>query len=115
MPDLLTQGDIERSIMAVADELEEETERYDRVANLAADREASYKHAAAKAFVALADSGVKMTAGERQARADLAVVDEYRTWKITEAARASSREALLSLRARLDALRTLSANVRHQT
>jgi len=112
----LTQGHIEQAIMALSDELEAETERYSDVADLAANAEADYKHAFAETLVRVAaDPTVKRTADERRALADLRSADARRVWLIAEARRTASRETLLSLRARLDALRTLSANVRAQT
>ena len=62
-----------------------------------------------------AHGSLKLTAAEKQARAELHAADELRVWKINEARRGASKEALLSLRARLDALRTLSATLRSQT
>lgn len=111
---MLTQVEIERQIMGIVDALEGETERYADVAQLAAECEAEYKLKAARAWVAMASQGRSITAGERQARADLAAGDELRAWKIAEARRAACREVLLSMRGRLDALRTLAANLRHQ-
>jgi hypothetical protein len=51
----------------------------------------------------------------RDARALLACEAEFRRYKIAEASRNATKEHLASLRARLDAERTLSANVRAQT
>lgn len=112
---VLVQGEIEAQIMALSDELEAETERYADVADLAASAEADYKLAVARTWVGLASAGRNITAGERQARAELSAADELRAWKLMEARRQASKEALLSLRARLDALRTMSANVRAMT
>ena len=111
---MLLPVDIDRQILAIANALEGETERYAQVAELAATCEADYKVKAARVWVTTAAAGKGMTAGERQARADIAAGDELRAWKIAEARRAATKEALLSMRARLDALRTLAANVRHQ-
>jgi hypothetical protein len=66
-------------------------------------------------MLAIAASGIKMPVADKEARADVTASDEFRAWRIAEARRAASREALLSYRARLDALRTLSANVRYLT
>lgn len=112
---MLTQAEIERQILAIGDELEAETDRYDEIARQSAEAEADYKERAARAHVSLADSQTKMTVADRAARVDVFCRDEFRAWKILDASRASSREAMLSYRARLDALRTLAANVRHQT
>lgn len=115
MSRVLTQGQIEDHILAIADQLEEETYEYARLSEIAAEAEADYKRAASSKYVQLATLPTKASVVERQARVDAATEGEFRAWKIAEARRQASREALLSLRARIDALRTLSANVRHQT
>ncbi len=112
---LLSQGEIETEILRLSEELEAETYRYADVADLAATAEADYKLQAARLIVGFVASPTKMTALEKQARVDAQCDASYRVWKINEARRQSSKEALLSLRARLDSLRTLSANIRNQT
>lgn len=115
MRSVLTQGDIEHGILSLSDQLERETELYAELSDLAAEAEANYKHAAAVHLITLAANGAKMTAPERQARVDVHCSDQFRTWKVQEARRQACKEALLSLRARIDAQRSLAANVRHQT
>lgn len=112
----ITPVDIEYQILDICDAIETETEQYAQLSELAANAEAKYKFVYAKSLVDMAaHHPSKMTVQEKQARADLISNDEFRVFKIAEARRISSKEALLSLRARLDALRTLSANIRHQT
>jgi hypothetical protein len=112
---LLTQGEVEEQILRLSDELEAETDRYARLADKAATAEADYKLQAARLMVGFVASPSKMTALEKQARVDAQCDGSYRVWKINEAQRQASKEALLSLRTRLDSLRTLSANIRNQT
>ena len=113
---LLTQGEIEANIADISSLLEEQTYLYAEQSEVAAIAEADYKIRMAKALIAFAsDTSIKITASERQARCDLHCAAELRAWKLTEAQRQATKEALLSLRARLDAMRTLSANVRHAT
>jgi len=112
---VLAQVEIENEILAVLDALEDQTHLYDRLAADAASAEADYKLAYARSVVRLSDSQARMTAPEKQARAELYAADELRAWKVLEARRGATKEALLSVRARLDALRSLSANVRHQS
>lgn len=108
--------EVENQILDVCEAMETETEQYARLSDLAANSEAKYKLVYARAVVDMASqSATKMNAQERQARADLIANDEFRIYRINEARRVSSKEALLSLRARLDALRTLSASLRNQT
>lgn len=115
MRGVLTQADIEGNILALSDQLEEETYLYSQLSDEAAIAEANYKQAAAVHLVTLAAAGAKMTAPERQARVDVHCADQFRAWKVQEARRQACKEALLSLRARIDAQRSLAANVRHQT
>lgn len=112
---VLTQGDIEAMILALSEEIEQSTYSYSDLSDAAAIAEADFKFRAAKSMIEIAATGSKMNAQERQARVDVSAAEEFRRWKIAEARRQSMKEMLLSLRARLDATRTLSANVRHQT
>lgn len=113
---LLNPIEIENSIIRICDEMEVATELYSQLSEEAAASEAKYKYVHAKAHVEMAAvMSTKMTVTERQSRADLIADTEFRVYRLNEARRFAAREALLSLRARLDALRTLSANLRHQT
>jgi hypothetical protein len=109
---LLNQGQVENMILEIVDTLDDATHVYSDIADAAAEAEADYKLRMARAVVTLANTDGKMTALERQARADLSAAEELRRWKTLEASRQSSKENLLSLRARLDALRTLNASIR---
>ena len=109
---LLNQGQVENMILQIADALDDTTHTYADISDAAATAEADYKLRIARAVITLANTDAKMTALERQARADIASAEELRTWKTTEASRQATKEHLLSLRARLDALRTLNASIR---
>lgn len=111
----LHPAEVEGQILDICDAIEAETEQYASLSVIAATAEAKYKYIYARALVDMAANQTKMTAQERQARADIIANDQYRVYRIEEARRVSSKEGLLSLRAKLDALRTLSANLRHQT
>jgi hypothetical protein len=112
---LLAQAEIEEGIVALSEELERQTYIYAELSDSAAEKEADFKLQSAKHLIGLIDSQVKMTAQEKQARCDWACAEAFRNWKIAEARRQACKEGLLSLRARLDAQRSLAANVRHQT
>jgi L-lysine 2,3-aminomutase len=112
---LLNQGQVENLIMQIADALDDTTHIYAEISDRAATAEADYKLRVARAVITLANTDTKMTAIERQARADIASAEELRTWKTLEASRQATKEHLLSLRARLDALRTLNASIRSAT
>lgn len=110
----LTQVEVEESIARVIEEMESHTEEYETLSIQAAEADADYKRKSAHALLAVIEHGQKMTVAERMARADLMCNDEYRTHLITVASRNSKREYLTSLRAHLDALRTLNASIRGQ-
>lgn len=112
---LLTQGETEKSILAISEHLDEQTHLYAEQSEQAATAEADFKLARARSYVLLSERHPKMTASEREMRADLNSAEQMRHWKLYEARRQATRETLLSLRARLDALRSISANIRHQT
>lgn len=105
----ISQVDVEEEIIRLMDILEEETEAFERLAEDAAKKEAQYKANWAKEYLA-AKGSIK----EREAWADYKLSDQSYDWKISDALVRSKREKLTSLRTSLDALRTLSANVRHQ-
>ena len=111
----LTQVEIEERIDHVIEELEQHTEQYEDIARTAAEAEADYRAKSAHATLAVIQHGDKMTVGERSARTDLMCQAEYKEHLVTTAARNSKREYLQTLRAHLDALRTLNASIRGQT
>lgn len=111
----LSQVEVEERIQRVMDEMESATEAYDDIAHEAAEAEADYRRQHAMGVLAVINHGEKMTVGEREARVDLHCADAYKRHLIKTAARNSRREHLQTLRAHLDALRTLNASVRVQT
>mgnify|MGYP003625125433 CR=1 FL=1 len=115
LPPLITQGEVEQQILTLSNGLEEATELYGQLAEDAAEREYEYKHRHASRIVRLADDGRKMTALTRAAMADLEASAEFRLHLLAKARKETTKEAMLSLRHRIDAMRTLAANVRYQT
>jgi hypothetical protein len=111
----LTQVEVEERIANVIEEMERHTEEYEDVAREAAETEADYRRQSATALLAVIQHGERMTVGERSARADLMCHDLYKAHLVATAARNSKREYLATLRAHLDALRTLNASIRGQT
>lgn len=105
----ISQVDIEEEILRFLGMLEEETEAFERLTEDAAKKEAGYKAEWAKAYLS-AQGSIK----EREAWADYQLADHAMQYKIAEGLVKAKREKLSSLRTGLDALRTLSANVRIQ-
>jgi hypothetical protein len=113
----LAQVEIERAIITIGDEMEALTEDYARLSDEEAQAEIDFKRRFSKAIVVLAErgtmpSGSKSTADWREAKANEIADDERARFRILEARLRSTKEALITKRARLDALRTIAANVR---
>jgi hypothetical protein len=105
----ITQVDVENGLLSLIEDLEEETEAFERLIEDAAKKEALYKTNWAKEYLS-AKGSIK----EREAWADYKLSDEVFDYKISEALVKAKREKLLSVRTSIDALRTLNANVRSQ-
>lgn len=106
----ISQVEVEQEILRLVDLLEEETEGFESLSVDGAIKDAAFKSEWAKAYL-MATGSIK----EREAMADLKMTDILREHKIAEALVKSKREKLSSLKTQIDALRTLAANVRHQT
>ena len=105
----ISQVDVENGLLDLIEELEKETEAFERLAVDAAKKEALYKTNWAKEYLS-AKGSIK----EREAWADYKMDELNYEFKIAEALMKTKREALLSIRACMDAMRTLNANVRVQ-
>lgn len=105
----ISQVDVEEEIIRLLNLLETETEAFEQLAEDAARKESLHKSQWAKAY--LTSSG---SIKEREAHADWLMTDIAMEYKIAEAMVKSKREKLSSLKTQVDALRTLSANVRAQ-
>ena len=110
----LVQAEVEELLFRLGAELEQGTEVYEKVAEERAIAEADYKERYWVALVRIVDSdqGPRRTAAQRDAMAGLAAKEEWRRFKLLEAREKSAQQHLISLRARMDSLRTVSANVR---
>lgn len=113
--EMLTPHQIEEAIGNLCLELETETYEYASLSDSEANAEADYKKLYATTMLELIGSPEFKSAPMREAYVDDNCSHKYRALKIAQARRQSSREALLSLRSRLDAFRTLSATLRSQT
>lgn len=105
----ISQVDIENELLRLMDKLERETEEFEAISVDSAKKEARYKANWAKEYLS-ASGAIK----QREAWADYKLENEYYEYKIAEALVKSKREALLSVRSSIDAMRTLNANVRVQ-
>jgi len=105
----ISQVDIENELLRLMDKLERDTEEFEAISVDSAKKEARYKANWAKEYLS-ASGAIK----QREAWADYKLENDYYDYKIAEALLKSKREALLSIRSSIDAMRTLNANVRVQ-
>lgn len=116
---MLTQADVEDGIEATVKRLEELTDEYAVASDEAAEAEASYRLAFWHTFLRFKDGVTNGKRGESdrtcEGRATIAAADSFRAYKITAARVDSLKAALRTHQTRLDALRTLAANIRSQT
>lgn len=123
----LSQVEVEKALLDEVDRLEaltngghdpetgEELTGYDDACRAAAEAEVDWKVGFAEGMILQAGRASKERRDLQEARVTQTKKDLLRAYKITEAVRNSHKEALTSSRARIDALRTIAANVRAQT
>jgi hypothetical protein len=112
---LLTQGEVEHEIVRLSSLLEERTGEYADLCMSEAETDIAYKRRRDTMLMNLSVVAPNGTATEKNARIAMVCADEYAEQRLAEARTKSCKEALLSLRHQLDALRTLAANIRAQT
>lgn len=105
----LSDIDISSEILRISGRLDFQVGEIAKRAKAAAEAEVAFKLAHAKASLTVEGK----TVGEREARALLECASEYALHKGAEAVLLAAQEAGRSLRAQIDALRTLSAAQRH--
>lgn len=103
----LAQVDVESEIMRLGGLCEKATHEVAKRARAAAEADADFKVANAKAFLR-ADGPVAV----REATALVECEDQYRARKNAEAVLLAAQEAGRNYRAQLDALRSINANLR---
>lgn len=113
MPEPLSQVEIETQLLRLADMLADVTEEYRDLCDATSQAEMDAKHAFHTAVVMLAGEE-KMTADVRKARAWLAAEGDERGYATLAAGKEACRESMRTLTTRIEALRTVSANVRRQ-
>lgn len=116
MPDRdWSQLDIEHEILRLEGLLEDTTDEFATVAQQAAAAEAVYRVNYAKAFVRYRLGGERSSEKTAEAQSTVECENELKRRRSLEAQQRGLEEKCRSLRASLDAVRTLSANVRSQT
>jgi hypothetical protein len=105
----ISQVEVESELVRLIGEIEQETEAFEILCKDHAQKEASYKSAWYKEYLA-AEGAVK----QKESWAGYKTSDLQYDSMIAEALVKAKRERLHSLRTACDALRTIAANVRSQ-
>lgn len=116
---MLTQGQVEEELDRLSRLLEQRTDEYARAVVAAANADTEYQkrhdllavHEANK----VAATGVKVTTTEREFRVRIQCQDELAVKNIKAAQAEGLKQILYSLRTQINALQTVSANIRAQT
>ena len=113
----LSPVEVEERIVALSDALADGTAAYADRRRAAAEAEADYKAAYHRAVLRAAAEARGRNAEERKAWASTRedVEPKYRAHLIADAALDAAKDSQQTLRTRLDAERTLAANLRSQT
>lgn len=106
----ISQVDVEERLLQYVEELEKETELFEQLAIDDAQRGAEYKKLWAGEYLS-----AKGSIPEREAWANYKLDDANYAARVAEALVKAKREKLFALRTGIEALRTISANVRSQT
>ena len=105
----IIQTEVEARLLQLADRLDLEVDRFTEVSQKRAQAEADYKLTYSKVVVTLVG---KDTVARKEAMAHLKAGDSYHIWKLAEAREKATQQSLIAIRTQMDALRTISANVR---
>ncbi len=108
----LSLHEIEERIIALSDAMEDGTRIYQERRSAAANAEVEYKLAMWTERLARPVIRGVRTVDEQEAEANIAVEGLYRDHKAADALLDAAKDAQITLRARLDAERTLAANYR---
>lgn len=114
---ILTPVDAERMLARALKRLDDETHEFHDIQMNAAKAEADYRKAKGTKALAIihAASAEKWSAAVRDARIEVELDEERRTHLYNQAGLHAARESLVSLRTRVEALRTISASIRSQS
>lgn len=109
--DPMAQLEVESEIRRLSQELTKQTEQQAKYAEAAGRAQVDYKLAAARRLLELRGKG-NGTVDEKNADVHVTCADQYEQMMLTEAVHKASIERGRNLRAQLDALRSINANVR---
>lgn len=114
---ILTQAEVENEIVRLSNAMDAALDELVHLSQDAANREVDHKVAEAKAKLAAglqqgSGPGGRSTVDEREANALIKTEDAFRARLIAQALCDTCRERLRTMRSQIDALRTISANIR---
>lgn len=104
--------EVETWILTLCEALEEQIDLFRQLSQARAVAEADYRHRHARAVL---EQQGKPTTAVREAVADYRASAEFRQWRILEAQEKATLQAMSGIRSRLEALRTVAANIRAAT
>lgn len=107
---MLSQVEIEGELQRLTDRLEIQTEKLAELAVRAAEAEVAYKFEYAKVFVGIEGAAMML----REQESMLATAPLRREWKVADALHDSQLEAIRTIRAQLDSLRSILSSVKAQ-
>jgi len=108
----VTQVDVEELLFRLGEQLDATTEEYEKISEERAVAESDFKERFWRAMVTTVDHPRYKTASVKEAWASFAAKEESRRFKLLEAREKATQQKLITLRARMDSLRTIAANVR---
>lgn len=109
---MLTPAAIEKRLLALDTAVTEVITEANRAERIYADAKAAHELAMARARLSLAESGTKMTVGERDDRALLDCEDTYVALAEADAIAKASRNNVTRVRVQSDLIRSLGAGLR---
>ena len=105
----ITQVDLEDQLMRICERMDEDTGLLLELSIDRAEAEADYKYKYSRTLINISE---KMPVSSKEARAYLSASEEFRKWQLLLAREKATQQSLLAARSRLDAIRTVCANVR---
>lgn len=105
----LTQIDLETEMMRICSRMETDIDLLADLSTQRAEAESAYKYKYSRALI---ETTEKMAVAIKDALAHLRASDDFRQWKLLEGREKATQQSLIASRSRLDAMRTICANVR---
>lgn len=102
---------VENELLRLGNELEEITEKMGQQGEAVGRWEVAYKRAKARARL----QSTEKNDGARDAYATLQAINEFESWRVGDAVYSAMRDRSFTIRVQIEILRSVCANVRHQS